>query len=164
MMLVSGFMYGITDSACNLVIMWVWEPGRWQRTYVAVLNAMFTAGALLTPIMVAASLHYLEGRVWPAFHALSVVSACVAVALPLLHSPRCATPPPEVPSHDGIELTAVEDAAGLKSPPPATAAAVKSPPSTASKSKPKRSLVPVTEPGVRPAADAEHQPSPCRRP
>ena len=143
MMLFSGFMYGITDSAANLMIMWVWEPGRWQRTYVAVLNAMFTAGALLTPIMVAASLHLLQGRVWPAFHALSLVSIVTAIALPLLHSPRCALPPTEPESHD-VELTSPDATAR----PSDGGEAPRSPPSTASKSKATRGLVPVTEPGL----------------
>jgi len=148
MMLLSGFMYGITDSACNLMIMWVWEPGRWQRTYVAVLNAMFTAGALLTPIMVAASLHYLEGRVWPAFHALSATSIAVAVGLPLLHSPRCNTPPPEVPSHanachECTEMAAVAE--GAPSPPTSSDGGLRAAPSTASKSRRVKALPPVAE-------------------
>jgi hypothetical protein len=57
---------------------------------VAVLNAMFTIGAFITPGMIAASIHDLSGAVWPAYYALSTISILVALALPLLPSP----PPP----------------------------------------------------------------------
>ena len=51
---------------------------------------MFTIGAFITPGMIAASIHYLSGAVWPAYYALSAISILVALALPLLPSP----PPP----------------------------------------------------------------------
>ena len=41
--------------------------------YVALLNALFTSGAFITPMLVAGSLHYMNGVVWPAFHALAVL-------------------------------------------------------------------------------------------
>jgi sugar phosphate permease len=64
MMLVSGFAYGFTDSAANLLILWLWHgQQRRQRTAVAAINAFFTIGAFVTPMLVAASLHYLSDAV-----------------------------------------------------------------------------------------------------
>ena len=130
---VAGFCYGITDSACNLLVLWAWQhdtrrqrcdllaAGRYSRprprsharahtpaltrsrsyarahtprlmhprrhlrasrsVHVATLNALFTSGAFITPMLVAASLHYMNGVVWPAFHALAIFGA-VQVRLP----------------------------------------------------------------------------------
>ncbi len=144
-MIMSGFMYGVSDSAANLLIMWVWDfDSRKQRInvrappaatrpacarcvcarvpthlvgancslstlllrhagvcfdveradrpvrQVAVLNAMFTIGAFVTPMLIAASIHFLRGHVWPAYYVLSAISIVEALALPLLPSP----PPP----------------------------------------------------------------------
>jgi len=114
---VAGFCYGITDSACNLLVLWAWQHDtRRQRVHVATLNALFTSGAFITPMLVAASLHYMNGVVWPAFHALAIFGAVQAILLPLL-------PPPPVPYRGTAEVD--EDEGGheleaLTKPSPAT--------------------------------------------
>ena len=74
-MVLSGFAYGVTDSAANLLILWVWHHDtRRQRVNVAILNAMFTIGAFVTPMLIAASMHYLHGRIWPAYYTLATLA------------------------------------------------------------------------------------------
>ena len=51
---------------------------------------MFTIGAFVTPMLVAASLHYLADSVWPAFHVLSFCAISAACSLPFCPSPRSA--------------------------------------------------------------------------
>ena len=41
---------------------------------VAVLNAMFTIGAFVTPMLIAASIHFLGGHVWPAYYILAAIA------------------------------------------------------------------------------------------
>jgi len=110
MMIMSGFAYGISDSGANLLILWVWHHDiRRQRVNVAVLNAMFTIGAFVTPMVIAASMHYLRGAIYPAYYCIAVVAICIASVLPLLPNP----PPPdaeadaEAAEADGTELTSV---------------------------------------------------------
>ena len=97
-MLVSGFSYGVTDTACNTLCLATWHgtPAR-QRGYVALINAMFTIGAFVTPVLVAASLHYLNGVVWPAFHLLCALAMGTAATLACLRDPPAseAADPPE---------------------------------------------------------------------
>ena len=85
---ISGFMYGVSDSAANLLITWVWHhDARKQRIYVAVLNAMFTVGAFMTPMLIAASMHNMRGAIWPAYYCLAAGAILEALALPMLPSP-----------------------------------------------------------------------------
>lgn len=88
MMVLSGFAYGITDSGANLLILWVWhhDTSR-QRVNVAVLNAMFTIGAFVTPMLIAASMHYMRGHIWPAYYAIAVIAILQVVATLQLFSP-----------------------------------------------------------------------------
>ena len=55
---------------------------------------MFTIGAFVTPMLIAASIHFLRGQVWPAYHTLAFISILEAFLLPLLPSP----PPPRMAS------------------------------------------------------------------
>jgi len=88
-MVLSGFAYGVTDSACAQLTLWVWEDdARWQRGCVALINACFTLGAFVTPMLVAFSLHYLNDTVWPAFHILSLCAIISVCAASRLASPR----------------------------------------------------------------------------
>ena len=92
MMNVSGFMYGISDSAANLLITWVWHhDARKQRMYVAILNAMFTVGAFMTPMLIAVSMHSMKGAIWPAYYCLAAGAIVLSLFLPMLPSPP--TPP-----------------------------------------------------------------------
>ena len=132
-MMTSGFMYGVSDSAANLMITWVWQVGRQafepatdpppaararthiraarraslaaslifgacvprrsqhdarkQRVNVAVLNAMFTVGAFVTPMLIATSMHHMHGAVWPAYYVLAIAAILEACLLPQLPSP-----------------------------------------------------------------------------
>ncbi len=61
-----------------------------SAVFVALINAMFTIGAFVTPMLVAASLHYLADSVWPAFHVLSFCAISAACSLPFCPSPRSA--------------------------------------------------------------------------
>jgi len=114
-MVVSGFMYGVSDSAANLLVIWVWDyDPRKLRINVAVLNAMFTIGAFVTPMLIAASIHFLKGHVWPAYYVLAFVSIVEACLLPLLPSP----PPPrqaaaKPAAESDVELDAVLETASL---------------------------------------------------
>ncbi len=88
-MVVSGAAYGFNDSACSLLTLWLWQGDpRRQRAYVALINVFFTAGAFITPIFIAASLHFMGDFVWPAFDLLSVLSIGGALAAACLPSPR----------------------------------------------------------------------------
>ena len=94
----------MTDSAANLLIMWCWQHDDLsQRVYVAVLNARFTVGAFVTPMLVALAIHYVGSVIWPAYYVLSTVAILVAVILPMLPAPA---PPRRRPagSIDGVEL------------------------------------------------------------
>ena len=55
---VSGFVYGVTDNGVTMLTLWRWAHNSWrQRVDVAMLNAGFTIGALLTPMLVAVTMH-----------------------------------------------------------------------------------------------------------
>lgn len=77
----SGACYGFADSGMTLLAMWetTADPTR-QRAAVARLNAGFTIGALLTPVLLAGSL-WAGGSCHPCFHALAVLAAVAAVAI-----------------------------------------------------------------------------------
>lgn len=58
-----GFVYGVTDSGVTSLTLWRWaHDDRRRRFDVALLNSGFTVGALITPVLVAASLRYGGGR------------------------------------------------------------------------------------------------------
>ena len=61
---VAGFVYGLTDSGMTLLTLWSTRGGVESRTHVAILNAGFTLGALLTPMVVAVSMK-LGFDAWP---------------------------------------------------------------------------------------------------
>mmetsp|Transcript_27395 Transcript_27395/g.88033 ORF Transcript_27395/g.88033 Transcript_27395/m.88033 type:complete len:528 (-) Transcript_27395:192-1775(-) len=109
----SGVPYGFTDSACIMLTLWLWrsDAGR-QRGAVAVVNVFFTGGAFVTPILVAASLHYLEATVWPAFHTLAAAAILAAAALSCTPSPA-----PERKSSAASRSTAELDAVSSESEP-----------------------------------------------
>ena len=65
------------------MITWVWQHDtRKQRINVAILNAMFTVGAFVTPMLIAASMHSLHGAVWPAYYVLAAAAILEARMLP----------------------------------------------------------------------------------
>lgn len=99
-----GFCYGVTDSAMQLLVLWTWQhDAHRQRVNVALANAMFTVGAFLSPMLVAASLHCMHGSAWPAFTCLGAISLVTAIPpVTLLASP---SPPRE---HEVVELAAIE--------------------------------------------------------
>ena len=156
MMIVSGFMYGVSDSAANLLITWVWQhDARKQRINVATLNAAFTIGAFVTPIVCAASMHHLRGHVWPAYYILALCAILEACILPYLPTPPAPRAPPTPRSSSRLKTFAAEeeddepsggagdagapDASPLQTPPAstaaaATAAAAETPPSKLVKS------------------------------
>jgi len=103
-MTTAGFCYGVTDSAMQLLVLWTWQhDANRQRTNVALANAMFTVGAFLSPMLVAASLHCMHGSAWPAFTCLGAISLVTAIPpVTVLTSPG---PPPK---HEVIELASIE--------------------------------------------------------
>ena len=124
---ISGFFYGVSDSAGQLLILWTWQDdNRRQRMYVALLNAMFTVGGLLTPILVAGSLRYSHGQIWAAFDAVGVLGLLVGLAFPLLRSPAAPHLAAAAEETELVPLSAAEAAAPLppehsESEPPGTA-------------------------------------------
>ena len=65
------------------MITWVWQHDtRKQRINVAILNAMFTVGAFVTPMLIAASMHSLHGAVWPAYYVLAAAAKLMAGEMP----------------------------------------------------------------------------------
>ena len=87
-MVISGFAYGINDSACSLLTLWLWKgDARLQRTYVALINVFFTGGAFVTPILIAACLHFIGDVVWPAFDLLTIACIIGALVVTRLQSP-----------------------------------------------------------------------------
>ena len=89
LMLTSGFLYGVTDSAANLMITWVWHHDtRKLRTNVAVLNSMFTVGAFVTPMLIATSMHSMRGAIWPAYYILAAAAILEACILPQIAAPE----------------------------------------------------------------------------
>ena len=110
MMIVSGFMYGVSDSAANLLITWVWQhDARKQRINVATLNAAFTIGAFVTPIVCAASMHHLRGHVWPAYYILALCAILEACILPYLPTPPAPRAPPTPRSSSRLKTFAAEE-------------------------------------------------------
>ena len=86
-LIVAGVSYGLCDSAVVLLTLWRFrDDEREQRTAVAVLNATFTVGALLTPMLVADSLRK-GGSGRTAYDALSVGALLGSIALPTLAAP-----------------------------------------------------------------------------
>merc|ERR1719409_510519 len=53
----------------------------------AILNAMFTVGAFVTPMLIATSMHNMRGAVWPAYYILAGAAIVEAAFLPQLPSP-----------------------------------------------------------------------------
>lgn len=87
-MAASGAAYGFTDSGCIMLSVWLWQGNaRRQRGCVALTNFFFTFGALVTPVLVAASLHHRDQAIWPAFHALAFTAIGTALLFSLLPSP-----------------------------------------------------------------------------
>jgi MFS family permease len=76
------------------MITWVWaHDARKQRINVAILNAMFTIGAFVTPMLIAASMHHMQGSVWPAYYMLAAAAIVEAGLLSQLPSPNAARSP-----------------------------------------------------------------------
>jgi hypothetical protein len=80
---------------------------------VAVLNAMFTVGAFVTPMLLAGSMHYMHGSIWPAYYIITAIAIIEACALPLLPSP----PPPAASGSSEEPSTDVEMSAASGDPP-----------------------------------------------
>lgn len=83
----AGCAYGFTDSACCVMLQWVWQdnPVRY-RTAVSVCATTLTLGCLLSPLLVAASLSYTGGTA-PAFYATGVTAAVICASLFGIPSP-----------------------------------------------------------------------------
>ena len=101
MLAVAGFVYGLTDSGMTLPTLWSTRGGAESRTHVAILNAGFTLGALLTPMVVAVSMK-LGFDAWPCFASIAILAALNAAALLLVPPPP--TAPRKDDDDDGIEL------------------------------------------------------------
>ncbi|KAL1527202.1 hypothetical protein AB1Y20_015881 [Prymnesium parvum] len=87
-LVLAGVTYGITDTGIVLLTLWRYNHSdRQQRTAVAMLNAAFTVGALLTPVLVAASLKR-TGDARIAFDAICGVALLLASILPLFTPPH----------------------------------------------------------------------------
>ena len=79
-LVLAGATYGLTDSGMTLLTMWALPKPTAQRAAVAGLNAGFTVGALLTPVVVAWSMW--AGRsCYLCFYALSALATAAAVAV-----------------------------------------------------------------------------------
>ena len=85
-----GFVYGLGDSGVTSLTLWRWaHDDRRRRFDVALLNSGFTVGALITPVLVAASLRYGGGR-WT-FDVIAAAAVGVCAMLPML--PDAPMPP-----------------------------------------------------------------------
>ena len=85
-----GFVYGLADSGVTSLTLWRWaHDDRRRRFDVALLNSCFTVGALITPVLVAASLRYGGGR-WT-FDVIAAAAVAVGAMLPML--PDAPMPP-----------------------------------------------------------------------
>ena len=121
---VAGFVYGLTDSGMTLLTLWSTRGGAESRTHVAILNAGFTLGALLTPMVVAVSMK-LGFDAWPCFASIAILAALNAAALLLVPPPP--TAPRKDDDDDGVELERLLDDAPATPKSPAAAAAVSAP-------------------------------------
>lgn len=70
---VSGVVYGFSDSGMTLLTVWAHRSPGQQRTYVALLNLGFTAGALFTPAVIAVALQA-GASVYVGFWSLSALA------------------------------------------------------------------------------------------
>jgi len=117
MMLFSGASYGFTDSACNMLTLWLWQDdARRQRSSVALINAFFTVGAFVTPMLVAGSLHYLNDTVWPAFHSLAALALVSAAFLLRLASPTVPKADVVTDAVQELEMEVVDDESSMDAP------------------------------------------------
>ncbi len=100
-MLCSGVSYGITDSGITSLTVWRWEhEDRRRRFDLALINAGFTVGALLSPMIVAASLRFAAHRAAVSAHhsrwVFEVISGgCVMLAMALFMQAPVTLPPSE---------------------------------------------------------------------
>jgi hypothetical protein len=80
-LIVFGWCYGFTDSGFSLVTVWA-ERGdpKGMRTQVAMLNAGFTAGAVLTPAVISLALRR-GGTSYPCFVVLALLAAFSGMTL-----------------------------------------------------------------------------------
>ena len=95
-----GVSYGFTDPGFTLLTIWsLQDSARHQRTHVGYLNAGYTLGALVTPLIVAALLSWGDGSCYPVFYIISAVAAMAGLAL--MASP--------VASHEGVSPPAAAE-------------------------------------------------------
>ena len=77
-----GVSYGFTDPAFTLLTIWsLQDSARHQRTHVGYLNAGYTLGALVTPLIVAALLSWGDGSCYPVFYIIAAAAAMAGLAL-----------------------------------------------------------------------------------
>ena len=120
-----GVSYGFTDPGFTLLTIWsLQDSARRQRSHVGYLNAGYTLGALVTPLIVAALLAWGDGSCYPVFYVISVVAALAGVAL--MASP--------VASHEGV------------SPPPAAEKTASTPEGTPLQAKGRAAAAAATDP------------------
>ncbi|KAL1520747.1 hypothetical protein AB1Y20_022313 [Prymnesium parvum] len=108
-----GFVYGVTDSGVTSLTLWRWaHDDRRRRFDVALLNSGFTVGALITPVLVAASLRYGGGR-WT-FDVVAAAAVGLAALFPSL--PDAPMPPPAAAAEDDscAALAVVGSSGGLE--------------------------------------------------
>ena len=106
-----GLAYGITDSGVTSLTVWRWvNDNRRRRVDLALLNSGFTVGAMLAPILVAASLRS-HARGW-AFDAVAVV--CCLVSAAFYFQPDVAIPtfPEQDPSRQRPSAAAADGGGG----------------------------------------------------
>lgn len=120
-----GVSYGFTDPGFTLLTIWsLQDSARRQRSHVGYLNAGYTLGALVTPLIVAALLAWGDGGCYPVFYVISAVAALAGVAL--MASP--------VASHAGV------------SPPPAAEKTASTPEGTPLQAKGRAAAAAATDP------------------
>ena len=92
---VFGMCYGLADSGFDLLTVWSeTDDPKTTRTHVAMLNAGFTAGAVLTPAVVSAALP-LGGTCYACFFVLALLSSLAALGMAACDMlPGGAPPPP----------------------------------------------------------------------
>jgi len=119
-LVVSGISYGVTDSGVTALTVWRWEhEDRRRRFDLALINAGFTVGALLSPMIVAASLKFAALHPWSAgveqagrwvFEVIS--GGCVLLAITLFAQGSVTLPS----SEDVASAKAEDERLGLYSP------------------------------------------------
>lgn len=109
-LIIFGWCYGLADSGFDLITVWS-ETGNAKetRTQVAMLNAGFTAGAVLTPAVVGLALR-LGGTSYACFVVLALMAALAGVALAASDVLPEGAPPLEMEPTDLTEAEAASEA------------------------------------------------------